>query len=170
MADWIALFAQGPEAERIVALEVQAFLLRLHHFGGPLTKNHGSISAGITHKIRRECRHCCPAAGLASPGLGLRSLSRRGSARDVAAAIGVSAPYLTQLFRQHVGQSLLATIVDLRLIEAQRLLLCTDQPVTHIALACGFGSLNRFFCHLPTAPRLQSAAYRMRFQRTSGET
>jgi AraC-like DNA-binding protein/signal transduction histidine kinase/ABC-type sugar transport system substrate-binding protein len=63
-----------------------------------------------------------------------RSFSRQ----EIADAVGVSATYLTRLFRQKMGLSLWQYVNQYRIAQAQRLLTSTTKSVTEIATLVGF--------------------------------
>jgi transcriptional regulator GlxA family with amidase domain len=78
----------------------------------------------------------------------------------LAAAGGVSLRQLERLFRSHLGRSMHAQYLELRLDRARNLLMQTAMPVTEVAVACGFVSAPHFsraykarFAVSPTAER-----------------
>lgn len=66
------------------------------------------------------------------------------SVAGLAAQSGVTADYLSHLFRRHSGEALVACINRLRLDRAERLLRETTLAVKEIAWACGFASPSYF--------------------------
>lgn len=71
-------------------------------------------------------------------------LEERLSLDDLAAAAGLHPVYLARLFRRSFGVPPHQYIQQRRVERAKRLLLSTDQPLTEIALACGFASPSHF--------------------------
>ncbi|MCL7749768.1 AraC family transcriptional regulator [Halalkalibacter alkaliphilus] len=56
----------------------------------------------------------------------------------------LTVPYLSRYFQQHMGQSFIKYLTDIRLEHAVQLLSKTDWPVIQIAMECGFSNLNTF--------------------------
>jgi transcriptional regulator GlxA family with amidase domain len=71
---------------------------------------------------------------------------------EIAAAAYVSARQLERLFHRHLGKSISAVYLDVRLDRAAQLLHQTAASTTTIALMCGFRSASHF-----------STAFRRRF-------
>jgi AraC family transcriptional regulator, regulatory protein of adaptative response / DNA-3-methyladenine glycosylase II len=105
----------------------------------------------------RPCLRCRPEAAPGTPAwLGTSAVVRRAlrliqdgaldesSVDELASRIGLGSRHLNRLFTQYIGASPLAVAQTRRLHFAKRLLDDTDLPITHIALAAGFGSLRRF--------------------------
>jgi YesN/AraC family two-component response regulator len=64
---------------------------------------------------------------------------------DVAKEIGYSPAYLTNLTRQHTGQTIQRWIIERRMLAAQQLLIETDQIVEKIATQVGYQHTVHFF-------------------------
>jgi AraC family transcriptional regulator, regulatory protein of adaptative response / DNA-3-methyladenine glycosylase II len=105
----------------------------------------------------RPCLRCRPEAAPGTPAwLGTSAVVRRAlrlinegalddsSVGELATRLGVGARHLDRLFLKHVGASPLAVAQTRRLHFAKRLIDESGLPMTHIALAAGFGSLRRF--------------------------
>lgn len=105
----------------------------------------------------RPCLRCRPEAAPGTPAwLGTSAVVRRalrlihdgaldGSGVDeLALRVGVGARHLHRLFLRHVGAPPIAVAQTRRLHFAKRLIDETHLPMTHIALASGYGSLRRF--------------------------
>jgi AraC family transcriptional regulator, regulatory protein of adaptative response / DNA-3-methyladenine glycosylase II len=105
----------------------------------------------------RPCLRCRPEAAPGTPAwIGTSAVVRRAlrlidegaldeeSIDALATRVGVGARHLHRLFVQHVGASPITVAQTRRLHFAKHLLDETDLPITHIALAAGFGSLRRF--------------------------
>ncbi len=63
---------------------------------------------------------------------------------SVAQNVFVSKSYLSQMFKEHLGQNFTEYVNSQRLIKARRLLLTTDLKIDEIAEACGFFSSTYF--------------------------
>lgn len=72
--------------------------------------------------------------------LGDAALGVRGLAR----LAGVTPDYLSQQFRRHSGEALLAHITRLRMERAEQLLLSTDMAIKEVAWACGYNGAGYF--------------------------
>lgn len=64
--------------------------------------------------------------------------------RDAAAYCGLSYNHFSASFKKAVGRSFSDYITLLRLSEAEKLLISTEQSITDIALSCGFSSTSHF--------------------------
>lgn len=105
----------------------------------------------------RPCLKCRPelAPGLAPIDLGNRyaqvavQLIEQGylsehSCEQLAARLGVSGRHLRRIFADQFGASPVDYAQSHRLLQAKRLLMDTDLPLSEVAYAAGFGSLRRF--------------------------
>ncbi|WP_193107434.1 AraC family transcriptional regulator [Brachybacterium sp. FME24] len=72
------------------------------------------------------------------------NLGRTISVRDVAAVVHLSTRHAERLFAQQTGSSLMAALRRLRLERAAHLLLETEDPVAHVARACGYPEARAF--------------------------
>ena len=84
-------------------------------------------------------------------------------AADAAAAAGVHPVLLSRWFRRVHGMTVGEFVRDLRVARASQLLATTRQPITHVALACGFvdhAHLSRMF---QRTMQLTPSAYRRLF-------
>lgn len=105
----------------------------------------------------RPCLRCRPEL---APGWGLPDMPGRlaqaaallieqgfldhAGTEQLAARVGVSARHLRRLFRAEFGVSMLELAQTQRLLLAKQCLTQTALPISHIAIACGFGSQRRF--------------------------
>ena len=104
--------------------------------------------------VERDCRAAQPDDGHGSPpfargslapwqmGRTLRTIAE-GMARplpiaELAAQVGLSISYFSRAFRASQGLSPHDFILQQRVQQAQKLMLTTDEPLSQIALACGF--------------------------------
>jgi AraC family transcriptional regulator of adaptative response / DNA-3-methyladenine glycosylase II len=119
----------------------------------------------------RPCLRCRPECAPGTPAWngtsttvrrGLRLISGgaldNGSIEQLADRLGVTSRHLRRLFTQHLGASPLSVAHTQRLHFAKRLIDQTNLPMSHIALASGFGSVRRF-----------NDAFRKTYQRTPRE-
>jgi len=101
-------------------------------------------------RCRPECAPGTPAwnGTSATVSRGLRLIADgaldEGGIEDLADRLGVTSRHLRRLFAQHVGASPLAVAHTQRLHFAKRLLDETRLPMTHVAVAAGYGSVRRF--------------------------
>ncbi len=63
---------------------------------------------------------------------------------DIAKHVGISKFYLSNLFSNNMGTSLVDYLIKYRIEQSQNLLLATNMPISNIAYACGFNSLSYF--------------------------
>lgn len=66
------------------------------------------------------------------------------------------------MFRRATGETPHQHVTRLRLEEAARRLLSTDQSVLHIAIAVGFGNASHFSVHFKRDYGMTPLAYRLR--------
>jgi AraC-like DNA-binding protein len=84
------------------------------------------------------------------------------SVADVAACVHLHPSYAMALFKRVLGVSIGGYLTQCRIAEAQRLLITTRIPVGDVAVACGFGSLSRFFEVFRSSCETTPADYRRR--------
>ena len=133
------LLAEDDRLHDIVRDELIARLRRMDHAGWRrLAERPGSAGAA-----RRE------RSGLDKVEQMALTLAERAqgdvSIAEVAAAVGLHPNYAMTLFRRTVGLTLHDYLTRHRLDTAQSLLLSSNQDVTAVAFAAGFGSLSRFY-------------------------
>lgn len=105
----------------------------------------------------RPCRRCRPelAPGLAAIDFPSRlawvaaqriesGLLNELGINELAARLGITERHLRRVFRETFGVTPVAYAQTQRLLNAKRLLMDTQLPITELALAAGFGSLRRF--------------------------
>lgn len=63
---------------------------------------------------------------------------------EAAAVAGMAPKTLCRFFKKNTGRTLMRYLSELRIGDACRRLLESDQPVTEIAFACGFNNLSNF--------------------------
>jgi AraC-like DNA-binding protein len=148
-AEFDALFEDFAAGEDGWELRASARLVRLiaivHDAGG---------------RLRRRTGDDGPGAGRARVAAAFidRHAQRRLLLRDVAAAAGVNASYLTRVFRRYLGMPPMRYLVRARAREARRLLI--EQPALPIRVVCAragfadFGHFARVFrAHYQSTPR-----------------
>lgn len=79
--------------------------------------------------------------------------------------IGLSDGRLTELFKELFGLTPRAYCESLRLLEAQRLLAQTNEPVLDIALKSGFDSVSSFYASFKRGVNVAPGAYRKQHAR-----
>ena len=105
----------------------------------------------------RPCLRCRPECAPGTPAWsgtsttvrrGLRLIANGalddGSIEQLAERLGVTSRHLRRLFTQHLGASPLSVAHTQRLHFAKRLIDQTDMPMSHVAVAAGYGSARRF--------------------------
>lgn len=73
-----------------------------------------------------------------------RNLYRSLKRAEIAAAVNLSEPHLGRLFRATIGRSIIDRLVELRIEQAQMLLLESSMSVTQVASAVGITSFSYF--------------------------
>lgn len=66
------------------------------------------------------------------------------SVDDIATAVELPAVTLSRYFRRYTGRSLIEFLNEVRIDQARRMLVESDEPIGTIALAVGFGNLSHF--------------------------
>ena len=66
-------------------------------------------------------------------------------ASELAMRYGVSASYLSRVFRMRYGENLSVYIKALQVRRAERMLRTTTLDTTHVGYACGFATRRTFF-------------------------
>jgi AraC family transcriptional regulator of adaptative response / DNA-3-methyladenine glycosylase II len=105
----------------------------------------------------RPCLRCRPECAPGTPAWngtsttvrrGLRLIAAgaldHGSVEELAERLGVTSRHLRRLFLRHLGASPLAVASTQRLHFAKRLIDETRLPMSHVAVAAGYGSVRRF--------------------------
>ena len=82
------------------------------------------------------------------------------SLEDLAVEAGLSPKYFCRLFRQITGRTPIAYLQYYRLEKAAELLLVTEEPITEIALSCGFGDISYFTKAFRRAKGISAREYR----------
>ncbi len=87
------------------------------------------------------------------------------SINDLAKLIGRSPSAFRRVFKQKTGRSPIEFLIQIRLEKARKRLLATNEPITTIALACGFNSPSHFTASFlkkyAASPRSYQKLYRM---------
>ncbi len=73
-----------------------------------------------------------------------RNFAQQISLEEVASVANLSPAAFSRFFKNHMNQSFIDYLIELRLSEASRLLLETDLPITDISLDVGFKNLSNF--------------------------
>lgn len=92
-----------------------------------------------------------------------QDVSEAWSMTQLAERVGLSAAYLSRLFREQIGVPPMTYLHQQRMEEATNLLLHTDWPILHIALHVGFSEQNYFARCFKTYYGLSPTQYRKQF-------
>jgi AraC family transcriptional regulator of adaptative response / DNA-3-methyladenine glycosylase II len=116
-----------------------------------------SSAAAAADAGLRPCLRCRPEASPGSPAWNGTSSTvarammlirqgalEQGSLEELAEKLGVGSRHLRRLFQAHIGVSPKRFAATEQILFAKNLLSQTALPITHIALASGFGSIRRF--------------------------
>ena len=79
---------------------------------------------------------------------------------ECACALGVSAPYLSRVFKKGMQTSFSAYLNRTRLKAAEKLLMAGDMSMTEIAEQVGFSTVSHFISNFRTSYRVTPAKYR----------
>ncbi len=152
---WVADFASNDaNAVRIVRLEVEARLLRLAHSLGAVAarraRTRGASKRGDSDHVETMAEFM---------GRHFRD------ELDVAAIVkptGLHPRYAMQVFKRALGVGVWDYLLRLRVSQAQRLLLTTDDAVLTIAFNSGFGSVARFYAAFTRVTGMSPRTWRAR--------
>lgn len=112
-------------------LEIKARLLRFDMAYVTLS-GVGMSSSPIAMKIEKMVLHIA------------RNYTENLTAKEISATAGINPDYANVLFKKTFGHSLMKQVMIERITHAQRELLFSDKPISHIALDCGFNSISCF--------------------------
>lgn len=136
---------EGPLAERIQGNLLEQLLLRATHY--LVAAGHEPTDTRIFKAMEYMSEH-------------LREMT---SVADVANVCDLSESRLSHLFQQHLGMGVHKYRSDLRLQQAKKLLVTTDEPITRVALAVGYKDpvqFSKFFSrNIGYSPRDFRAAF-----------
>jgi len=88
--------------------------------------------------------------------------TRKLSLKEIANASGLSAPYLSMVFKEEMGENLSNYLNRLRVEKAAALLVTTTMPISEITLACGFEDQSWFSKIFKNITGLTPGKYRER--------
>ena len=130
----------NPQRQRIVALEIEARLLRFALAVGDdaslkAPKNQSQPSASNSGLRRIEQIACFVA----------QNYTEHLTIDAIGASVGLHPNYAMSLFKKAMGVTLLDFITQHRVSHAQRLLATTDMKVIDVSLNSGFFSMSRFY-------------------------
>ena len=80
--------------------------------------------------------------------------------RSIADACACSESTVSHLFKEYTNQSVKKYINNLRIKQAERLLLTTDLPIGNVAILCGFTDTNYFSTAFKKSVGLSPVKYR----------
>ena len=138
---WVSYLTNpNPQRQRIVALEIEARLLRFALAVGDdaslkAPKNQSQPSASNSGLRRIEQIACFVA----------QNYTEHLTIDAIGASVGLHPNYAMSLFKKAMGVTLLDFITQHRVSHAQRLLATTDMKVIDVSLNSGFFSMSRFY-------------------------
>lgn len=142
-----------PEQQRIVLLEVEAFLRRqaLALANVDKTASKPGRTTAAPHELSNIERMACYVAEHYTEPLHIDSIAQ---------VVHLHPNYAQTLFRKHFGMGMIDYITHYRVVHAQRLLLISDLNASEIALEAGFGSVSRFYTAFKRVCGLTPGQYR----------
>ncbi|MBQ8758181.1 MAG: exo-alpha-sialidase, partial [Clostridia bacterium] len=90
------------------------------------------------------------------------------STSEIADKIGISLHYMCHLFKKSTGITVTEYKNSVKIAEAKRILVTTDEKITDIAMKCGFGSVS-YFCKIFIASEKVSPAQYRKLLKNSGK-
>jgi len=94
--------------------------------------------------------------------------SRKLSLKEIANASGLSAPYLSTVFKEEMGENLSNYLNRLRIEKAAAMLVTTNLPISEVAKTCGFEDQSWFSKIFKNNTNLTPGKYRERGMTTGG--
>ena len=94
--------------------------------------------------------------------------TRKLSLKEIADASGLSAPYLSTVFKEEMGENLSNYLNRLRIEKAAAMLITTNLPISEIAKICGFEDQSWFSKIFKNNTNLTPGKYRERGMTTGG--
>lgn len=126
-------------------LEIRA---RLQRFGNAYTV---LSSSPIATKIEKMALHIA------------RNYTENLTAKEIAEVAGITPDYANVLFKKTFGHPLMKQVMIERITHAQRELLFSDKPISHIAMDCGFSSISCFNSAFRQLNNCSPSAYKSAF-------
>jgi len=150
---WYAdLQEDSPELRTIVLLEIEAHLRRLTL---SLSNIEETTTPSSIQELSKVEQMACFIADHYTETIHVES---------VAQSVHLHPNYAMNLFRKHLGLSIVDYVTQYRLSHAQRLLIMTDSNTSEIALEVGFGSVSRFYTAFKRAYEQSPGEYRSFFK------
>ena len=75
----------------------------------------------------------------------------------------LSAPYISQLFRNEIGVNFLTYLTNIRMEQARKLLLSTSLPIAEVSEQCGYSDYRVFTKAFKKAEGVTPSQYRRDF-------
>jgi AraC-like DNA-binding protein len=130
---WYLDCKSGGELREIAILEIEARIKRMGlKYKKKSQYNDDSIST-LTTKVTNICQYIS------------EHLEEEISVDMIAKHINLHPNYMMTIFKKEFGYSINQYLTRLRIANAQRLLVTTDQKILQIAFACGFQTPSRFY-------------------------
>lgn len=140
------------EHHKIVLLEIEAFLRRLALSIAHVPMLYETTLEGVAvPELSKVEQMACFIADHYTESLHID---------DIAQTVHLHSNYAMNLFRKHLGLSIVDYITQYRLAHAQRLLIMSNVNASEIALEAGFGSVSRFYTAFKRAYGQSPGAYR----------
>ncbi|MDE6631519.1 MAG: helix-turn-helix domain-containing protein [Muribaculaceae bacterium] len=128
-------------------LEIKARLLRFESQYTILSEN--PLSSSLTHtKIEKMTLFIA------------QNYSENLTVKEISDVIGVTPDHANAIFKKTFGHSLMRQVMIERINHAQRALLFTDDPISSIAMDCGFSSISCFNTAFRNLNNCSPSAYR----------
>lgn len=89
------------------------------------------------------------------------------TAEDVASQCNMSYSYFSRFFKMAVGRSFTKYLNEIRLSEAEKLLIATDKSVTEIAMETGFSSISYFISQFRESRYLSPLQFRRKLRESA---
>lgn len=130
---WYKDCEKGGELLEIVVLELEARMKRMALAYKKASGNFDESNSSVSTKVTNICQYISD------------HLEEDISIADIAHQMNLHPNYLMNLFKKEFGYSINQYLTRLRIANAQRLLVTTDQKVLQIAYNCGFLTPSRFY-------------------------
>lgn len=162
---WLEDFrSDRPERKRVALYEIEARLLRLALAlpedagcgARPKAARQAVVGEGGLSKVEQM------AAFIAQHYVEALTVGR------ISASAGLHPNYAMSLFQATFGTTLLGYLTELRVSNAQRLLVTTGDTVTQVAMASGFNSISRFNVAFREICGMSPRDYRKTFRQSRG--
>ena len=146
---WERDFSQNPNHLASI-LEIRARLLRFETDYKVLSQNGLSYSPAAT-RIEKMTLYIA------------RNYAENLTAKEISEIAGLTPDYANAIFKKAFGHSLMRHVMIERINHAQRELIFTENPISLIALECGFNSISCFNVAFKNLNKCSPSEYRNKF-------